>query len=160
VRLRTRGTVGGHGGLTPPAAGSGTTQQPVPLLVGWARHTLIHPGAWNRCSSTLGGTLLWIVLPNTCAQPALICASVSLKDPEAAPPSERSPPKTSIKRVPWFLSSPSPLSPQIRSTPLGSHHRHGRRRACPDHRSRTPFHKVVTEVTTVTLPEASRTTPD
>jgi hypothetical protein len=29
-----------------------------------------------------------------------------------------------------------------------------------DHRSRTPFHKVVTEVTTVTLPEASRTGPD
>src|SRR5829696_9649114 len=50
------------GGLTPPAAGSGTTQHPVPLLVGWAQHTLIHPGAWNRCSSTFGLTL-WIVLP-------------------------------------------------------------------------------------------------
>jgi hypothetical protein len=43
--------------------------------------------------------------------------------------------------------------------PLGSDHRHGRRRACPDHRSRTPFHKVVTEVTAVTIAEASRTAP-
>jgi len=97
-------------------AGSGTTQHPVPLLVGWAQHTLIHPGAWDRCSSTFGLTLLWIVLPTPSAQQTQISASLSLKDPEAAPPSERSPPKTSIKRAPWFLSSPSPLSPQIRST--------------------------------------------
>src|SRR5687768_1430309 len=54
----------------------------------------------------------------------------------------------------------SPPSPRYRSTPLGSHHRHGRSRACPDHRSRPPSHKVVTEVTTVTLPEAIRTAPD
>ena len=106
------------GGLTPPAAGSGTTQHPVPLLVGWAQHTLIHPGAWNRCSSTFGITL-WIVLPTPCAQPTQISASLSLKDPEAAPSSERSAPKTSIKRAPWFLSSPSPLSPQIQRHPLG-----------------------------------------
>ena len=98
------------GGLTPPGAGSGTTQHPVPLLVGWAQHTFIHPGAWNRCSSTFGLTL-WIVLPTPSAQPTQISASLSLKDPEAAPSSERSAPKTSIKRVPWFLSSPSPLSP-------------------------------------------------
>src|ERR687897_1185437 len=144
------------GRLTPPAAGSGTRQHPVPLLVGWAQHTLIHPGAWNRCSSTFGLTL-WIVLPTPCAQPTQISASLSLKDPEAAPSSERSAPKTSIKRAPWFLSSPSPLAPQIRSTPLGSHHRHRRRRACPDHRSRTPSHKVVTVVTEVTALETGST---
>jgi hypothetical protein len=84
-------------GLTPPAAGSGTTQHPVPLLVGWVQHTLIRPSAWNRYSSTFGLTL-WIVLLTPSAQPTQISASLSLKDPEAAPSSERSAPKTSIKR--------------------------------------------------------------
>ena len=125
VRLRTRGTVGGHGGLPPPAAGSGTTQHPVPLLVGWAQHTLIHPSAWNRCSSTFGITL-WIVLPTPSAQPTQFSASLSLKDPEAAPSSERSAPKSSIKRIPWFLSSASPLSPRYSGDPLSPHHRHER----------------------------------
>ena len=36
------------------------------------------------------------------------------------------PPKTSIKRVPWFLSSASPLSPRYSGAPLSPHHRHGR----------------------------------
>jgi hypothetical protein len=83
VRLRTRGTVGEHGGLTRPAAGSGTTQHPVPLLVGLAQHTLIHPGTWNRYSSPFG-LALWIVLPTPSAQPTQISASLPLKDPEAA----------------------------------------------------------------------------
>ena len=143
------------GGLTPPAAGSGTTQHPVPLLVGWAQHTLFHPGAWNRCSSTFGITL-WIVLLIPSAPPTQISASLSLKDPEAAPSSERSAPKTSIKRAPWFLSSPSPLSPQIRSTPwahtidTGEH-----ARVRPQ--IQNPSHKVVT---VVTIAEVNRTTPD
>jgi hypothetical protein len=45
----------------------------------------------------------------------------------------------------------------VHSTPLGSHDRHGSSRACPDHRSRTPSHKVVT---VVTIAEVNRTIPD
>src|SRR5215213_9439903 len=67
-----------------------------------------------------------MLLPTPCAQPALISAILSLRDPRAAPPSERSAPKTSIKRVPWFLSSLSPLSPRYSGAPLSPHHRHGR----------------------------------
>jgi hypothetical protein len=45
-------------------------------------HTLIHPSAWHRRSLTFGFTL-WILLPTPSAQPALISAILSLKDPEA-----------------------------------------------------------------------------
>lgn len=111
----------GIGGLTPPAAGSGTTQHPVPLLVGWAQHTLIHPSAWNRCSSTFGFTLwilLWILLPTPSAQPALICASLSLKDPEVAPPSERSAPQDLHQARPVVLVISVTAITKIQRCPL------------------------------------------
>ena len=83
MRLPTRGTIGGHGGIdTTCRAGSGTTQHPVPLLVGWAQHTLIHPSGGIGVLRRSGSHSEYFSTP--CAQPALISAILSLKGPEAA----------------------------------------------------------------------------
>ena len=71
-----------------------------------------------RCSSTFGLTLLWIVLPTPCAQPALICASLSLKDPESAPPSERSPPQDLHQAPPVVLVISVTAVTKIQRCPL------------------------------------------